>query len=138
MTKKKSARKPKNLGEAVGFHNKLSSEVTDFLLGLVLLCLSVCVIIAYISYFSTGAADQSILEDLRPGEWLNTGREFANYGGSLGAIISYILIDRTLVFPLSSSLHSLSLSASPAYGCLQEAESVEMVSRYGGGDMGAL
>lgn len=99
MTKKKSARKPKNLGEAVGFHNKLSSEVTDFLLGLVLLCLSVCVIIAMISYFSTGAADQSILEDLRPGEWLNTDREFANYGGSLGAIISYILIDRNFGIP---------------------------------------
>ncbi|MBO4316167.1 MAG: DNA translocase FtsK 4TM domain-containing protein, partial [Prevotella sp.] len=42
----------------------------------------------------TGQADQSILENLRPGEWMNSDRQFANYCGSLGAILSYIIITK--------------------------------------------
>ena len=34
MTRKKSDRKPKNIGEAVGFRNIFNSEKTDFLIGL--------------------------------------------------------------------------------------------------------
>lgn len=92
MARKKTSRTPKNLGEAVGFQNIFSNEKTDFFLGIILLLAAVYVIIAMVSYFSTGAADQSILEDLRPGEWVNTNQEFQNYCGSLGAIISYYLI----------------------------------------------
>lgn len=92
MTRKKSERKPKNLGEAVGFKNIFSNEKTDFLLGVVLIVIAIYVIIAMVSFFSTGQADQSLLESLRPGEWLNTHKEFTNYCGSIGAIISYFLI----------------------------------------------
>ena len=77
MAKKKADRKPKNVSQAVGFQNILSNEKTDFILGIILICLAVYVTIAMISYFTTGQADQSILEDLRPGEWLNTDRQFA-------------------------------------------------------------
>ena len=45
-----------------------------------------------VSFLNTGQADQSILEDLRPGEWLNTNRTFKNYCGSIGSIIAYTLI----------------------------------------------
>jgi len=92
MTRKKSERKPKNLGEAVGFKNIFSNEKTDFLLGVFFILVAIYVIIAMVSYFSTGQADQSLLESLRPGEWLNTNKEFTNYCGSIGAIISYFLI----------------------------------------------
>ncbi|HEY9543346.1 FtsK/SpoIIIE family DNA translocase [Prevotella sp.] len=92
MARKKSDRKPKNIGQAVGFDNIISNEKTDFLFGVILLIISIYVIIAMVSYFTTGQADQSILEDMRPGEWINTDKAFTNYCGSLGAILSYYLI----------------------------------------------
>lgn len=102
MARKKSERKPKNVGEAVGFKNIISNEKTDFLLGIVLVLVAIYVIIAMVSFFKTGQADQSILEDLRPGEWTNTDKQFTNYCGSFGAIISYYLI--TVNFGLPSFL----------------------------------
>lgn len=102
MARNKTGRKPKNFGEAVGIRNIFESETTDFFLGLVLLALSIYMVIAMVSYFSTGQADQSILENLRPGEWLNTKQEFTNYCGSVGALLSYYLI--TVNFGLPSFL----------------------------------
>lgn len=95
MAKAKTTAKTKktSFGEAIGFQrNKYLNERTDFIMGLALLALAVYIIIAMVSYFNTGQADQSILEDLRPGEWINTGHEFQNYCGSLGAIIAYTLV----------------------------------------------
>ena len=94
MVNKKKARKPKSFSETIGFHNIFSNEKTDFALGVLLVLTSLYVIIAMFSYFYTGQADQSILENLRPGEWMNSDRQFANYCGSLGAILSYIIITK--------------------------------------------
>lgn len=92
MAKKKTEKKPKSMGEAVGFVNILSNEKVDFILGLLVLCFVIYMVIAMVSYFNTGQADQSILDDMRPGEWLNFSRQFTNYCGSLGAMLSYWLI----------------------------------------------
>lgn len=100
MARKKSDRKPKNIGQAVGFQNIISNEKADFLFGVILLIISVYTIMAMVSYFTTGQADQSILEDMRPGEWINTDKVFTNYCGSFGAIIAYYLI--TVNFGLSA------------------------------------
>ena len=54
MAKKKTARKPKTLSEAVGFQNIFNSEKTDFFLGVLTIVLAVYFIIAMISYFNTG------------------------------------------------------------------------------------
>lgn len=102
MAKKKVEHKPKNIREAVGIQNHLNNEKTDFLLGVFVLLAALYVIIAMVSYFSSGASDQSLLEDLRPGEWLNTDKEFANTCGSIGAIISYFFI--TVNFGIPSFL----------------------------------
>ena len=102
MVRKKTERKPKSLGEAVGFKNIFSNEKADFFLGIVLFLFAIYVTIALVSYFSTGQADQSLLENLRPGEWLNPNHEFENYCGSIGAILSYKLI--TVNFGLSTFL----------------------------------
>ena len=88
MARKKSDRKPKSIGEAVGFRNIFSNEKTDFLLGLILLLIAIYVIIAMVSYFSTGQDDQSILESLRHGEWINSKRSITNYCGSIGEIVA--------------------------------------------------
>ena len=90
--KKKNERKAKGFGKTLGFKNIFSNETTDFVLGFILVCLAICMIIAMVSFLRTGQADQSLLEELRPGEWLNTERKFENYCGSLGAIMSYWLM----------------------------------------------
>lgn len=102
MARKKAERKPKSLGEAVGLKNIFNNEKSDFLLGIILLFVAVYLIIAMVSYLKTGQADQSILENMRPGEWLNQDRQFINYCGSVGAILSYELI--TINFGLPSFL----------------------------------
>lgn len=102
MAKKRTGRKSKSFGEAVGFRNRLGSDTTDFFLGLILFAVAVYVIIAMVSYLSTGKADQSILENMRPWEILNNGHEFANYCGSFGALLAYNLI--TVNFGLPSFL----------------------------------
>ena len=94
MVKRKTESKPKRKSSTFSLSSifKISNERTDFVLGVVLILLAVYVGLAMFSFFTTGKADQSILEDLRPGEWLNTGKEFSNYCGSLGAILAYTLI----------------------------------------------
>ena len=92
MAKKKAEKKPKNLKEATGFHHIFDNEKLDFVLGILLIAVAIYVTIAMVSYLNTGQADQSLLEDLRPGEWLNNERQFANYCGSIGALLSHYLI----------------------------------------------
>ena len=100
MVKRKTESKPKRKSSTFSLSSifKISNERTDFIFGVVLILIAVYVTMAMVSFFSTGKADQSILEDLRPGEWLNTNREFSNYCGSIGAIIAYTLISLNFGF----------------------------------------
>ncbi len=102
MAKKKNERKSKSLADIFGLSKILSNETTDALFGLFLIAAAIVMIIAMGSFFATGAADQSILENLRPGEWVNTGKQFTNYCGSLGALLSYYLM--TINFGISAFL----------------------------------
>ncbi len=102
MVKRKPSRKPKKFGEAIGIKNIFGNETSDFFIGLILLAIALFMVIAMVSYFSTGQVDQSILENMRPGEWLNRHQEFTNYCGSFGALLSYYLI--TINFGLPAFL----------------------------------
>ena len=93
MAKKKSERKSKTFTEALGLNNIINDK-TGFVVGLILLCVALFICIAFISYFSTGQADQSLVVDMRPGEVQNGAREFQNYCGSIGALLSYGLFSR--------------------------------------------
>ena len=99
MAKKRTERKAKSFGEAIGLQYIFNNTITDFFLGLALIGIAVVIIIAMISFLNTGYADQSILENLKAGEWTNTEQQFQNYCGSLGAIISYWLIAVNFGFP---------------------------------------
>ena len=92
MARKKSERKSQKTSKAVGYREEKKSEKPDFILGLILIFVAIYMIIAMISYFNTGQADQSTLESMRPGEWVNNGKQFTNYCGSFGAILAYYLI----------------------------------------------
>jgi len=99
MRKKKTERKPLSFSEAVGFKNMFQNERAVFLFGLILFCVAIVLIISFVSYFGTGAADQSLLEDPHTNELLNSGREFQNYCGSIGSYASYFLIKRCFGIP---------------------------------------
>ena len=99
MAKKRTERKAKSFGEAIGLQYIFNNTITDFFLGLALIGIAVVIIIAMISFLNTGYADQSILENLKAGEWTNSEQQFQNYCGSLGAIISYWLIAVNFGFP---------------------------------------
>lgn len=86
MAKKKSDRRSKTFSQAIGLDNIINDK-TNFIFGFVLLCIGIVLIIAFISYFSSGPADQSLVDDLRPNEIFNSGKEFQNACGSLGAIL---------------------------------------------------
>ena len=98
MAKKKREKTPKTFSEAIGAHYIINDK-TGFVLGIVLLCLALYVLVAFISYFSTGEADQSLVTALRPGEIENSTRVFQNSCGSVGALLSYFLIARCFGIP---------------------------------------
>ena len=99
MARKKTSGRAKSFSEAIGLQYIFNNTITDFFLGLALVVIAVVLIIAMVSFINTGAADQSLLENLRPGEWTNTEKQFQNYCGSLGAIISYWLMAVNFGFP---------------------------------------
>ena len=98
MAKKKKEKTPKTFSEAIGAHYIINDK-TGFVLGIVLLCLALYVLVAFISYFSTGEADQSLVTALRPGEVENSTKVFQNSCGSVGALLSYFLIARCFGIP---------------------------------------
>lgn len=98
MAKKKKEKTPKTFSEAIGAHYIINDK-TGFVLGIVLFCLALYVLVAFISYFSTGEADQSLVTALRPGEIENSTKVFQNSCGSVGALLSYFLIARCFGIP---------------------------------------
>ena len=98
MAKKKTEKTPKTFSEAIGAHYIINDK-TGFVLGIVLICLALYILVAFISYFSTGEADQSLVTALRPGEIENSTKVFQNSCGSVGALLSYFLIARCFGIP---------------------------------------
>ena len=98
MAKKKiskASEKPaSSLREALGIDKIFFNERINFMIGFCLLIVAAYLIWAFISYFTTGAADQSLIESPRDGEILNEAREFQNSCGSLGAYAAHFFIKR--------------------------------------------
>ncbi len=105
MGKKKKEKKPQktsSLSEVLYFDNIFHNEKLNFGLGLLLAAAALFLIMAFVSYLSTGAADQSLIEDPLEGEILNQHHEFQNTCGSIGAWCSWYFIKRC--FGLSAFL----------------------------------
>ena len=99
-TKKTKAEKPAtNFSEALGLNKIFDNERLNFFIGVLLLVLAAYTIMAFISFLTTGAADQSIIEELRAGELSNQQHEFSNSCGSLGAYLSWFFIKRCFGIP---------------------------------------
>ena len=122
MTKKKSKKTTSqgprmSMMESLGIKNIIQifqNERLRFFLGVVLFALSICLTWAFVSFFTTGAADQSIIENLREGDLDNEPQKFANTVGSLGAYAAYFFMNRcfgvaAFGVPLFSFLISLAM-----------------------------
>jgi len=102
MAKKKketSAKVSSSFASIKDFSNIFHNEKLNFLLGLLFVGVAIYFVMAFISYFTTGAADQSLIEDPRDGEIMNEKHEFGNTCGSLGAYISWYFIKRCFGIP---------------------------------------
>src|SRR5574344_1899641 len=93
MGKKKRERKPETLAESVGFKNIFQNDKVRFMSGAFMLLIALFLLIAFVSYFITGAADQSLVEDPRADELRTIDNDAQNYCGSIGSQISYYLIN---------------------------------------------
>ena len=121
MAKKKTGKastlndKPaKSFKEAIGLDKIFYNERINFVLGFCLLFIAGYMIWAFISYFNTGAADQSFIEAPREGEIMNQNGEFQNACGSIGAYISWFFVKRcfglgAFIIPLYLMLLSVNM-----------------------------
>ncbi len=69
------------------------SETTHFIVGFVAAFFAVYLLLAFSSYFFTGAADQSIIQNPEPGELGQTLKGIKNYAGVRGALMAEYLIN---------------------------------------------
>ena len=96
MAKKNSTAKDTEL--SLSFWGKVAalfrSETVHFVIGLVLVIFSVYLLLAFTSFFFTGAADQSIIDGGSAQELISTNNGVKNYAGSRGAqLASYLIND---------------------------------------------
>ena len=70
-----------------------------FFLGMLLFAVSCCMVVSFISFFTTGQVDVSMIENLREGELANQNGEFRNACGSIGAYTSYFFIKQCFGIP---------------------------------------
>ena len=97
MVKKKKEKKenrPSGFLDILGFKKFFANEKLGFLLGILLFLVAGYLTLAFISYFTTGTADQSMIEAPREGEILNEHQEFSNTCGSVGAYAAWYFIKR--------------------------------------------
>ena len=102
MVKKKKTKSEKSASHFTSVQsvkNIVQNEKLNFVIGIILVIVALYFILAFVSYFSTGAADQSLIEDPREGEMLNEHHEFSNTCDSVGAYISWYFIKRCFGLP---------------------------------------
>lgn len=99
MAKKKKQNNNTSFMEAVGAKNLFQNEKINFMLGVVIFAVAIYLILSFVSFFSTGAADQTLIESPRDGEMSNQNGEFANSCGSLGAYTAYFFIKQCFGLP---------------------------------------
>ncbi len=97
--KKETAKKKTSFSDAIGIPSFVNSEKTNFTVGILLLFISVIMVISFISFFSTGQNDQSIIQHPLSGDLRNESMAFSNTCGSIGAYLSYFFITCCFGFP---------------------------------------
>lgn len=97
--KKEKERIPNSLAETVGFSNIFQNDKVRFITGLIFFLIAIYLIIAFGSFILTGGGDQSLVEDPQISNLRSSTPGTTNICGSIGAQISYFLINRTFGLP---------------------------------------
>ena len=92
--KEKRSKQVSSFSEALGLKNIFNNEILWIFIGFLLIAVAIYSMIAFVSYFTTGAADQTMIESPREGELMDQNVVFANTCGKLGAYLSWYLIKR--------------------------------------------
>ena len=95
MAKKKSRKaveKGPSFMESLGFKNIFQNEKVNFIIGILLFALAIFMVLSFISYFTTGQADQGLIEELREGEMMDMKLKFGNICNKFGAFTAYYFI----------------------------------------------
>lgn len=94
MAKKKQDKDPINEEKIPGKAARvLKNETFHFIIGLLFVIFSVYLLLAFSSFFFTGAADQSIIENPDPGQLASVNNHVKNYAGARGAQVANYLIN---------------------------------------------
>ena len=102
MAKKRNEKKVKRTSGRSWFSsikNIFQDEKFNFVVGILLVVIAIYLTLAFVSYLTTGTADQSLIESPKEGEIMNEHHEFANTCGSLGAYASWYFIKRCFGLP---------------------------------------
>lgn len=89
-TDKEQEQTPSYLQRAVSF---CKSETLQFIVGLFVVIFTVFLLLAFSSFFFTGAADQSIIDSGNPADLAMVDNHVKNYAGSRGAQLSSYFIN---------------------------------------------
>jgi S-DNA-T family DNA segregation ATPase FtsK/SpoIIIE len=77
-----------------GYFSFVKNETFHFVIGLAMVLFSVYLLLAFLSFFFTGAADQSIIDSGNPADLSAIDNHVKNYAGSRGAqLASYLIND---------------------------------------------
>ena len=97
MKREKDKSDKKNTAASPSFFRKVANigrnETLRFIVGLMLVIFSVYLLLAFMSFFFTGAADQSILDSGSDKDLMAVDNGVKNYAGSRGAQLSSYLIN---------------------------------------------
>ena len=102
MVKKKNRKtteKRPSFAESIGFKNIFQNEKLNFILGVLLFALALFMVLSFISYFSTGQADQGLIEELRDGELMDKNLKFGNICSKFGAFTAHFFIKQCFGIP---------------------------------------
>lgn len=94
MAKKKQDKEQINEEKVPGKAARvLKNETFHFIIGLLFVIFSVYLLLAFSSFFFTGASDQSIIENPDPGQLASVNNHVKNYAGARGAQVANYLIN---------------------------------------------
>ena len=102
MAKKRNEKRVKSTSKRSLFSrikDIFQDEKFNFVIGIILVVIAIYLTLAFVSYLTTGAADQSLIESPKEGEIMNEHHEFANTCGSIGAYASWYFIKRCFGLP---------------------------------------
>ena len=102
MAKKKSKKtteKGPSFLESLGFNHIFQNEKLNFILGVLLFAVAIFMVLSFISYFSTGQADQGLIEELREGELMDKSLKFGNICNKFGAFTAHFFMKQCFGIP---------------------------------------